>query len=95
MPDEGRADNGQPPVHPSSPWTWPAVTLTCFLVLCGLVTVSILIADGIAPAAAATVTLVLVAGIVACVVPTRSGDSIGRKMIRALSVLANGGNEPR
>lgn len=88
---------GNPPADtPEAAWTWPAVTVTCVLVLAGLITAVVLVFDGVAPKAAAVITVSVVAGVVACVVvPIRTSGTFVRRLIRALNAFTDTGSGSR
>ncbi|MBF6138266.1 hypothetical protein IU501_35425 [Nocardia otitidiscaviarum] len=82
----------QPTPDDATPvWTWPSVTVTCFLVLAALTFAGVLALTGTDPRIAGGIALVLVAGIVVCVLPSRRRSrSLVHRVADAL--LAFGGD---
>ncbi|MEV6340981.1 hypothetical protein AB0M12_40455 [Nocardia vinacea] len=72
------------------------MTLVITLVVAVLSSALLLIVSGVDPKTATVIPVVMVAIVVACVVPSRSGTALGRRALHALAVfLASGGGGPR
>ncbi|WP_139190594.1 hypothetical protein [Actinokineospora iranica] len=76
-------------------WTWQTVLLVLTLVMSSFVFVYLLLGTGLEVHTAVLVPIGLLAVIVPLVVPTKSGNSLGRRLVRALTAFADDGQGPR
>ncbi|MGV9668406.1 hypothetical protein [Nocardia niigatensis] len=84
---EKKAEFENPPVPL---WTWPAVTLACFLSGIALILMIFLVASGFDPRISGLVAVLLIAGIIACVIPSHGRASLLQRLAAALAAFGGG-----
>jgi hypothetical protein len=89
------AEATPPPPSPQSPWTWPVVLVVLVLVLASFAFAFLLINSGVDPRLTAWITLLIVIVIVVCVVPSKTGDTFGRRLWRAAKAFFDDGKDQK